>query len=73
MLKQVQHDGRGQHKISCKGIEEKSRDFGGPFFVAIGAAVHRRYTIFRPRYVRVYAPCQAKGLAGRTRLSREHS
>ena len=73
MLKQVQHGGRGRYKISCKRIERESRDFDGLFFVAIGAAVHRRYTIFRPRYLRVYAPCQAKGLAGRTRLSREHS
>jgi hypothetical protein len=69
----LQNIGRGRYKISCKSIGEESGDLGGLFFVAIGAAVHRRYTIFRPRYVRVYAPCQAKGLAGRTRLSREHS
>jgi hypothetical protein len=35
MLKQVQHDGRGQHNTSCKSIEEESGGFGGPFFYTL--------------------------------------
>ena len=81
MLKQVQHDGRARYKIlgvgiaihPAKGLNTKGVASTAPFFVATGAAVHRRYRMFRPRCLRVYAPCQAKGLAGRTRLSREHS